>query len=1210
MPRREDTFKFINEAASERILIIDGAMGTMIQREYLEEADFRCIDSLKDHPKSLKGNNDLLSLTRPEIILKIHKLYLEAGADFIETNTFSGTTIAQADYGCEDLVYEINFQSAKLAKQACEEVEKETGKKRFVCGAIGPTNKTLSISPSVENPEYRNITFQELVKAYGDQAKALLDGGADVLLVETIFDTANSKAAIFAIKKIFEDENYPEVPVFISGTIVDLSGRTLSGQTGEGFLISTKHGKPTAIGLNCALGAKEMRPFIEAISLSTTSLVLCYPNAGLPNALGGYDETPAQMADTVASFARDGLVNIIGGCCGTTPDHIEALAKATKGIKPRIPPKSIRPNHMMLSGLEPFYIGPNTNFVNIGERCNVAGSRKFCNLIKAEKYDEAIAIARVQVENGAQVIDVNLDDGLLDGPYCMSKFLRLISSEPDVARVPICIDSSDFNVIIAGLEACQGRCIVNSISLKEGEENFLEKAKLVQRYGAAVVVMAFDEEGQATEVQRKFEICERSYNLLIQKANYDPEDIIFDPNILTIGTGMEEHALYGLNFIEACTQIKENLPGCFISGGVSNVSFSFRGMEQVREAMHSVFLYHAINAGLDMGIVNAGALPVYSDIEKDVLNLCEDLIFNKDPEATEKMLQLAQELKRGEKKTETDVDKWRQGTVEERLSYALVKGIDTFVVEDTEEARLSKDKYPRPLNVIERPLMDGMSVVGELFGSGKMFLPQVIKSARVMKKAVAHLIPFMNKEREEMILKLGASEDDSPYTGTVVIATVKGDVHDIGKNIVAVVLGCNNFRVVDLGVMTPCDKIIQAAIDEKADIIGCSGLITPSLDEMVHVAKELQRRGLQIPLLIGGATTSKTHTAVKITPRYTGPVVHCLDASKSVVACSSLLDEKVRKEFLEDIREDYSDVKKDYFDSLKERRFISLNDARKRKFEIDFEKYTPTKPEVLGVKNLEDIDLKKIVDFIDWKPFFDVWQLRGKYPNRNYPNIFKDEQVGPEAKKVFQEAQEMLQKLIVESGKKESDFKIRANAVIGFFPAFSDGDDIQIFDPERTKAIKVLHGLRQQSDKEHDQPCYCISDFVKPRNQDNLPEDFVGFFACSILGAQEISENLEKNKMDDYSSIMVKAIADRLAEALAEWLHLQVRKDFWGYSKEESLNANDLISIKYQGIRPAPGYPTQPDHREKTILWDLMRPDKAGISLTDNLAMDPAASVL
>uniref|UniRef100_A0A7E4V8H0 Methionine synthase n=1 Tax=Panagrellus redivivus TaxID=6233 RepID=A0A7E4V8H0_PANRE len=1211
MPRREEIFAAIDALAKERIMIIDGAMGTMIQREHLGEDDFRCIDSLRNHEKSLKGNNDLLSLTRPEIIRKIHKLYLQAGADFVETNTFSGTTIAQADYGCEHLVHEINFESARLAKEACEEVFAETGQRKFVCGAIGPTNKTLSISPSVENPEFRNVTFQELVTAYGQQARSLLEGGVDVLLVETIFDTANAKAAIFAIKQIFEDEGVPEVPVFMSGTIVDLSGRTLSGQTGEAFLISTRHGDPTAVGLNCALGAKEMRPFVEAISLNTTSYVLCYPNAGLPNALGGYDETPEQMAEDVGVFAQDGLVNILGGCCGTTPDHIAAIAKVVKGVKPRIPPPTVKANYMHLSGLEPFFIGAGTNFVNIGERCNVAGSRRFCNLIKNEKYDEAIAVARVQVENGAQVIDVNVDDGLLDGPYSMSKFLRLISSEPDVAKVPVCIDSSDFKVLIAGLEACQGRCIVNSISLKEGEGPFLERAKLIKRYGANVVVMAFDEEGQAAETERKFEICERSYTLLIEKAGYKPEEIIFDPNILTIGTGMEEHALYAINFMDSCRLIKENLPGCFISGGVSNISFSFRGMEAVREAMHSAFLYHSIAAGLDMGIVNAGALPVYDDIDKELLELCESLLFNRDPEATEKMLVMAQSLKKGEKKVDADANAWRNESVEERLKYALVKGIDLYVVEDTEEARLNKELYPRPLNVIEKPLMAGMSVVGELFGAGKMFLPQVIKSARVMKKAVAHLIPFMNAEREERLKSLGPEASQNPYSGTVIMATVKGDVHDIGKNIVSVVLGCNNFKVVDLGVMTPCDKIIQAAVDEKADFIGCSGLITPSLDEMVHVAKELQRLGLKIPLLIGGATTSKTHTAVKIAPRYTGPVIHCLDASKSVVVCSSILDDKTREEFLQDIDEDYDDVRSDYYDSLKERRFISIADARNRRLKLDWNKFTVYKPHVIGVETIIDLPLRTLVPFIDWKPFFDVWQLRGKYPNRNYPNIFNDDQVGPEAKRVFEDAKQWLEKLLTESEDSSYTHRLTANAIMGFFPCGSVGDDIQVFDPVSLKPTKKLYGLRQQSDKEHDQPCYCISDFIKPLDTaTNLPEDYIGMFACSILGAQEIAEDLEKKDMDDYASIMVKALADRLAEAFAEYLHLKIRREHWGYSQDEDLDTSDLISIKYTGIRPAPGYPTQPDHREKLTMWELMPADKlCGISLTDSLAMSPAASV-
>uniref|UniRef100_A0A158PCM0 Methionine synthase n=1 Tax=Angiostrongylus cantonensis TaxID=6313 RepID=A0A158PCM0_ANGCA len=956
MCRRSPVFEEIAVSAEQRILMIGGAMGTMIQREHLEEHDFRG-EILKDHEKPLKGNNDLLSITRPDVIYKIHKLYLEAGADFIETNTFSGTTIAQADYSTEYLVHDINYQSALVARKACDDVSESTGRRCFVCGSIGPTNKTLSISPSVEKPEMRNITFQELVKAYGDQARSLLQGGVDVLLVETVFDTANAKAALFAIRGLFEDEEIMEVPVFLSGTIVDLSGRTLSGQTGEAFLISTRQGRPSAVGLNCALGAKDMRPFIQAMSDFSDALIICYPNAGLPNALGGYDETAEDMAMDLKQFAEYGLVNIVGGCCGTTPDHIAAMAKVLKGIPPRKPPPDPHAGDMLLSGLEPMIVGPFTNFVNIGERCNVAGSRRFCNLIKKENYEAAIEVARLQVESGAQVIDVNVDDGLLDGVFAMSKFLRLVSTEPDVAKVPVCVDSSDFSVIISGLESIQGKCIVNSISLKEGEKAFIERARLIRRYGAAVVVMAFDEAGQAAETQRKYEICERSYRILTEEVGFDPRDIIFDPNILTIATGMEEHANYGMYFIDATRLIRENLPGCHVSGGVSNISFSFRGMDVVREAMHSVFLYYAIKAGMDMGIVNAGALPVYEDIPKDLLTLIEDLLFNRDPDATEKMLMLAQDMKKGDKKVEK-AEEWRHLAVEERLKYAL--GIDTFVVEDTEEARLMTEKYPRPLNVIERPLMDGMAVVGELFGSGKMFLPQVIKSARVMKKAVAYLIPFMDKEREENIKKLGLVDDQSPYQGTIVLATVKGDVHDIGKNIVAVVLGCNNFKVVDLGVMTPCDVIIKTAIEEKADFIGCSGLITPSLDEMVHVAKEMQR----------GATTSKTHTAVKIAPRYGNP------------------------------------VRQEHYESLKDRRFTTIDAARLKKVHVDFVKFPPVRPSFLGRREFRDFDLPVLLPYIDWKPFFD-------------------------------DAQNWLGKIIAEK-------KLKANAVVGFYEVGSDGDDIHV----------------------------------------------------------------------------------------------------------------------------------------------------------------------
>ncbi|PAV74743.1 hypothetical protein WR25_15345 isoform A [Diploscapter pachys] len=1200
MGGRSKVFEEIAKLAKQQHLIIDGAMGTMIQREHLEEKDFRN-ENLQNHPKPLKGNNDLLSITRPDIIYKIHKLYLEAGADFVETNTFSGTTIAQADYGIEHLVHDINYESAKIARRACDDVGKAEGRRCFVCGAVGPTNKTLSISPSVEKPHYRNITFQELVKAYGDQARSLLQGGVDVLLVETVFDSANAKAALFAIRGLFEDEGLTEVPVFLSGTIVDLSGRTLSGQTGEAFLIATQQGCPMAVGLNCALGAKDMRQFIEAMALFSESLIICYPNAGLPNALGGYDETPEQMAEILKEYATNGLLNIVGGCCGTTPTHISAIAKALKGIPPRQPEKNNHSGTLLLSGLEPMRVSSDTNFINIGERCNVAGSRKFCRLVKDENFEEAIEVAKVQVESGAQILDVNMDDGMLDGPYAMGKFLRLISTEPDVAKIPICIDSSDFNVIIAGLENFQGKCVVNSISLKEGEASFIEKARLVKRYGAAVVVMAFDETGQAAETNRKFEICERSYRILTEEVGFNPVDIIFDPNILTIATGMEEHNKYGINFIEATRLIKENLPCCHVSGGVSNISFSFRGMEAVREAFHSVFLYYAIKAGMDMGIVNAGALPLYEDIDKDLLKLLEDLIFDRDPEATEKMLVYANNMQKGDKKEEK-TEEWRKLSVEERLKHALVKGIDAYVVEDTEEARQNTDKYPRPLNVIERPLMDGMSVVGELFGAGKMFLPQVIKSARVMKKAVAHLIPFMDAEREENLKKLGISGDnESIYQGTVVLATVKGDVHDIGKNIVAVVLGCNNFKVIDLGVMTPCENILKAAVDNNANFIGCSGLITPSLDEMVHVAKEMQRCGLKIPLLIGGATTSKTHTAVKIAPRYQFPVVHCLDASKSVVVCTTLRDENLKEEFVKETKEEYEDIRKEYLETIKENRFTPLETARSKKFFIDWDKFNEVKPSFLGRREYRDIDLSIVIPFIDWKPFFDVWQLRGKYPNRSFPRIFNDPDVGPEAKKLYDDAQKWLKKLI-------EDKILKANAVVGFYEARANGDDIELYD--EGKLIDTLYGLRQQTGREHDQPHLCISDFVRPKGGDSKKTDYIGIFALTAgLGAEEYCRKLEKEDHDDYSSIMVKALADRLAEAYAEQLHREVRVNLWGYSKDESLQTEDLLSIKYQGIRPACGYPSQPDHTEKRTLWRVLKADDCDIQLTEHLAMRPAASV-
>ncbi|KAF3691467.1 Methionine synthase [Channa argus] len=1188
----------------QRIMVLDGGMGTMIQQHKLEEQDFRG-DEFKAHPLPLKGNNDLLSITQPNIIYNIHKEYLLAGADIIETNTFSSTSIAQADYGLEHMAYRLNRTSAEVARRAADDVFKQTGSKRYVAGSVGPTNKTLSVSPSVERPDFRNITFDELVEAYSEQVRGLLDGGADLLLVETIFDTANSKAALFAIDLLFE-KSYERRPIFISGTIVDRSGRTLSGQTGEAFVVSVSHANPLCVGLNCALGATEMRPFIETIGKSTTAFIICYPNAGLPNTFGGYDETPELTASSIKEFAVDGLVNIVGGCCGTTPGHIRAIADAVRHCKPRVPAADVYQEYMLLSGLEPFRIGPYTNFVNIGERCNVAGSRKFAKLIMAGNYEEALSIAKAQVEMGAQVLDINMDEGMLDGPTAMTRFCNLIASEPDIARVPLCIDSSNFSVIEAGLKCCQGKCIVNSISLKEGEEEFLARASTVKRYGAAVVVMAFDEEGQATDTERKVEICTRAYNLLVNKVGFNPNDIIFDPNILTIGTGMEEHNSYAVNFIRATKLIKETLPGARVSGGLSNLSFSFRGMEVIREAMHGAFLYHAIKDGMDMGIVNAGNLPVYDDIDKELLFLCENLIWNRDAEATEKLLAYAQNIVKGGKKV-VQTDEWRTGSVEDRLEYALIKGIEKYIVEDVEECRSQVHRYTRPLHIIEGPLMNGMKMVGDLFGSGKMFLPQVIKSARVMKKAVGYLIPFMEKEREEMIALSGSTEEVDPYQGTIVLATVKGDVHDIGKNIVGVVLGCNNFRVIDLGVMIPCDKILREAIAQKADIIGLSGLITPSLDEMIYVAKEMERVGMKTPLLIGGATTSKTHTAVKIAPQYSCPVVHVLDASRSVVVCSQLLDETVRDEYFDDLKEEYEEIRQDHYASLKDRRYLSLSQAREKALHIDWLSQKPVRPQFLGSRVFECYDLNSLVDFIDWKPFFDVWQLRGKYPNRGYPKIFNDKTVGAEAHRVFDDGQRLLNHIIDNSS-------LKGQGLVGFWRAQSDGDDINVYKHDvkvdrHTKPIAVLHGLRQQVEKDSSspEPYLCLSDFVAP--VDCGVADYIGMFAVGVFGVEKLCEQFQAQG-DDYNIIMVKALADRLAEAFAEELHARVRKDLWGYSTEEALQTPDLHRIQYQGIRPAPGYPSQPDHTEKTTMWSLAGiQENTGIGLTESLAMMPAASV-
>ncbi|XP_022242378.1 methionine synthase-like [Limulus polyphemus] len=1197
---QKESTQQILKTLKERIMVMDGAMGTMIQMHRLDEDAYRGIE-FKNHPSSLKGNNDILTLTQPEIIYNIHKAYLEAGADFIETNTFSGTSIAQADYKMEHLVYRLNVEAAILAKKACKEVAATTDKKKYVIGSLGPTNKTLSISPSVEHPEYRNITFDELVAAYMEQVRGLIDGGVDILLVETVFDTANAKAALFAIQSLYDD-GYEALPIFVSGTIVDKSGRTLSGQTGEAFIISISHADPLCIGLNCALGAAEMRPFIETISKNTAAYTICYPNAGLPNTFGEYDETPDQMAELLRSFAHSGFINIVGGCCGTTPQHIQAIAEVMKNYRPRIPLESLHKDHLLLSGLEPAVIDSGRLFVNIGERCNVAGSRHFAKLVREERYQDALEIAKTQVESGAQILDINMDEGMLDGERAMTKFLNLIATEPDISKVPLCIDSSNFRVIEAGLKCTQGKCIINSISLKEGEEDFLHKAQIIKKYGAAVVVMAFDEIGQAADDDRKVVICTRSYNLLVHKAGFNPNDIIFDPNILTIATGMEEHNTYGIDYINATKRIKSTLPGARVSGGVSNLSFSFRGMEKIREAMHSVFLYHAIKAGMDMGIVNAGKLPLYDDIEPELLHLCENLLWNRDPQGTEKLLEYAQKHGKSEKSVSKTVD-WRQNSVEERLEYALVKGIDSFVEQDVEEARQMKNSYPRPLNIIEGPLMKGMSIVGDLFGAGKMFLPQVIKSARVMKRAVAYLVPFMEKEREERRAQHFGSdwEEESPYVASVVLATVKGDVHDIGKNIVGVVLSCNNFRIIDLGVMTPCERIIKIAIQEKADIIGISGLITPSLDEMIFVAKEMERMGLKIPLLIGGATTSRTHTAVKIAPRYSQPTIHVLDASKSVVVCSSLMDQNNRNDFVEEITEEYEELREEHFATLKERKYLSIEKARLRKMTIDWlADPKPVTPTFLGTKVFKKYELGRLVPYIDWKPFFDVWQLRGKYPNRGYPKIFKDTTVGEEAKRLFDDAQKML-KTILEQG------LLEAKGVLAFYAASSHGDDIDLYPEDRMprgKPIGTLHGLRQQVGiifMYLSLSVYIRSEQPVIHEQQNLCTLFVPFYFyfCRFEG-----------EMDDYSVIMVKALADRLAEAYAEELHERVRKEFWGYCSEEHLDSQELLKIKYQGIRPAPGYPIQPDHTEKLTMWKLMDVEKeTGIKLTESLAMHPAASV-
>ena len=1167
----------------DRIVVIDGAMGTMIQQYKLDEAQYRG-DRFKDFAHDLKGNNDLLSLTQPKIIEEIHREYLEAGADIIETNTFSSTTIGMADYKMESLVAELNLASAQIARRAVAAVESANpGRVCFVAGAIGPTNRTASVSPDVNNASFRAINFDQLVTAYREQVQSLVEGGVDIILVETVFDTLNCKAALFAIEDYFEKSGI-RLPVMVSFTITDASGRTLSGQTVEGFWNSVSHIPLLSIGINCALGPREMRPYIEELSRLAPIYVSAYPNAGLPDPLAptGYNESPETMSPHLREWSENGWLNIVGGCCGTTPPHIKAIAEVVKGLPPRALPKIER--WTRLSGLEPLTIRPDSNFINIGERTNITGSPKFSKLILAGQFEEAVAIARQQVEGGAQIIDINMDEGMIDSEKSMVHFLNLIATEPDVARVPIMIDSSKWSVIEAGLKCVQGKGVVNSISLKEGPEKFIQQAKLVRRYGAAVVVMAFDEQGQADSTERRLEICTRSYQILTEQVGFPPEDIIFDPNILTVATGMEEHNNYAVSFIEATRLIKQTLPYCKVSGGVSNISFSFRGNNAVREAMHSAFLYHAVKAGMDMGIVNAGMLEVYEEIPKELLELVEDVLLNRRPDSTERLIKYAETVKKKDK-AEVVEDEWRKGTVEERLSHALVKGIVEFIEVDTEEAR---QKYERPLLVIEGPLMAGMNVVGDLFGAGKMFLPQVVKSARVMKKAVAYLFPFMEEEKRK-------SGNHQPQ-GRVVMATVKGDVHDIGKNIVGVVLGCNNYEVIDLGVMVPCEKILQTAKEVKADMIGLSGLITPSLDEMSHVAKEMQRTGLNIPLLIGGATTSKAHTAVKIAPSYQNDVIHVLDASRAVGVVSSLLNPVIKVDFAQKNREEQAKLRHAHAATRERKNLLSIEKARARRTSIEWKEEDIARPAFTGSRVLKNFPLEKIVPFIDWSPFFHAWEIRGRYPA-----IFEDATVGPKAKELFDDAQRLLKNIV-------NQRLLTANAVYGFYPANSVGDDIELYtDDSRTKVLTTFHTLRQQAEKAPGEFNHALSDFIAPR--ETALKDYLGVFAVTAgQGTDELCRKFEQDH-DDYSSIMTKALADRLAEAFAECLHKQAREDL-GYGKTEQLSSEDLVRERYRGIRPAPGYPACPDHTEKQILWKLIDPEKnAGIKLTESCAMWPASSV-
>ncbi|MDP9093938.1 MAG: methionine synthase [Actinomycetota bacterium] len=1205
---RPDATQALSAALASRILVLDGAMGTMIQKHTFSEAEYRGA-RFADWHRDLKGNNDLLTLTQPEAISGIHRAYLEAGSDLVETNTFNAQRISLADYGMEDLAYELNYESACLARAACDAVTAaEPSKPRFVAGAIGPTNRTASISPDVNDPGARNVTFPELVDAYLEQANGLVDGGADLLLIETIFDTLNAKAAIYAVETLFEQRGR-RWPVMISGTITDASGRTLSGQVTEAFWNSVRHANPLLIGLNCALGAQEMRPYLAEISRIAGCFVSCYPNAGLPNAFGEYDEAPDHTAAIVREFAESGLLNLLGGCCGTTPDHIAAIAAAVEAVPPRVPP--VIPTACRLSGLEPLTITAESLFVNVGERTNITGSARFRNLIRDGDYNSALSVARQQVENGAQVIDINMDEGMIDGVAAMDRFVKLVASEPDISRVPIMVDSSKFDVIEAGLRCVQGKPIVNSISMKEGEENFRAQARVCRKYGAAVVVMAFDEDGQADNLERRKVICERAYRILVDEVGFPSEDIIFDPNIFAVATGIEEHANYGVDFIEATRWIKQNLPGAMVSGGVSNVSFSFRGNNAVREAIHAVFLYHAIAAGMDMGIVNAGALVVYDQVDERLRERIEDVILNRRSDATERLLEIATEFAGDGMKAEALNDEWRALPVGERITHALVKGIDDYAETDTEELRaLIEARGGQPIEVIEGPLMAGMNVVGDLFGAGKMFLPQVVKSARVMKKAVAYLVPF---------IEAGKSPDDAGRSnGTVVMATVKGDVHDIGKNIVGVVLQCNNYDVIDLGVMVPAQKILDAAKEHDADVIGLSGLITPSLDEMVNFAAEMERQGFEIPLIIGGATTSRAHTAVKVDKKYHGPVIWVKDASRSVPVVAALLSDEQRPALLADTELDYNSLRERYAARTDAKAIVPIEAARTNRTPIDWTGYRPPRPRLLAqqapdlhhdgdgksasatqfVKTFHDYSLSELRDYIDWQPFFNAWEMKGRFPD-----ILNNPASGETARKLWDDAQAMLDALIAEKW-------IRAAGVFGLFPANAvGGEDIEVYHSEDRRQVRlVLRQLRQQTEHRPGVPHRSLADFVAPK--DTGLHDYVGAFAVTAgLGITEKITQL-KQALDDYSAILLESLADRLAEAFAERLHERVRTEFWAYQPDEALDRESLIKERYVGIRPAPGYPACPEHTEKQAIWELLDVESnTGIQLTDSMAMWPGATV-